>query len=146
MNPGGIATYGWLIRDRQKIVARGMGEIGRGDGPPLATNNLAEYEALRQLIRAIDDLGIRDQIEFISGDSKLVVQQMLGKWRIKSPNIRPIALETAKALGGLKIKWVPREKNEAADELSREAYQISKRHKTGPWSVRYKLNGAENGR
>ena len=55
-------------------------------------------------------------------DSKLVVEQMSGNWKIKHPDMRPLALEANRlAPSGTTYTWVPREQNKHADRLANEA-------------------------
>ena len=57
-------------------------------------------------------------------DSKLVVEQMSGRWQIKHPDLRPLAAEArqaARALGRVTYTWMPRERNKHADRLANEA-------------------------
>jgi ribonuclease H / adenosylcobalamin/alpha-ribazole phosphatase len=57
-------------------------------------------------------------------DSKLVVEQMSGRWRIKHPDLQPLAAEArqaAAALGEVRYTWVPRASNAHADRLANEA-------------------------
>ena len=136
-NPGGIATFGWLIKQDDKTIAWGYGEIKRGEG---ATNNLAEYHALINALQAAKDLSIKPQA--IKGDSQLVVNQVNGEWAINKPHLAQLASQ-AKKLTSVKLTWIPREQNEEADNLSKKAYQISKSQKDQPWSIRLKKEAAD---
>lgn len=135
-NPGGIATFGWLIKQDDQIVAWGYGEAKRGEG---TTNNLAEYHALLSALQAAQDLAIHPTS--IQGDSQLVVNQVNGSWRINKPHLAELA-NRVKEFNPPPLGWIPREQNEAADKLSRKAYQIAQT-KDGPWSVRFKRGGHE---
>ncbi|MDY6049499.1 MAG: reverse transcriptase-like protein [Corynebacterium sp.] len=87
-----------------------------------ATNNVAEYHALINGLTAAADLGA-DSVEVFM-DSKLVVEQMSGRWKIKHKDMLALA-QQAQALiarfGSFSISWVPREKNKHADRLSNVA-------------------------
>jgi probable phosphoglycerate mutase len=85
-----------------------------------ATSNIAEWHG------AIKALGLAlistDQDVELRMDSRLVVQQLLGAWRVKNEGLKPLAAEGKRLRDALlkrgvrlKIKWVPREKNECAD-------------------------------
>ena len=96
-----------------------IGEIARGIGA--TTNNVAEYTALiegLQLARAegVTDIDIRV-------DSELLVNQLLGNWKIKSEGLRPLAVK-ARALmsrfDSFTIEHVPRELNADADKLANQ--------------------------
>ncbi len=57
-------------------------------------------------------------------DSKLVVEQMSGRWQIKNPGLRPLAAEAAalvRPFESVRFTWVPREQNRAADALANAA-------------------------
>src|SRR6185437_14243705 len=57
-------------------------------------------------------------------DSKLVVEQMSGRWQIKDPNLRKLAATARQAMGGLgrvSYTWVPRARNTRADKLANQA-------------------------
>ncbi len=124
-NPGGVATYGYLITSDEGIeLARGCGVVGEGEG---MTNNVGEYFALlKGLERAmlIAPEGSLPQF-LVRGDSQLVINQMSGKWHIKSEMLGAIAIEIRELAKGAEIKyeWVPRERNAAADSMANEAYQ-----------------------
>jgi probable phosphoglycerate mutase len=56
-------------------------------------------------------------------DSKLVVEQMLGNWKIKHPDMKVLAIEVQRLVAGKNVKWqwIPREDNSRADALANEA-------------------------
>lgn len=116
-NPG-IGTYGFVIyRDGEKI-----GE-GRGPAGENVTNNFAEYVALVRALSSI--VSNSDEPVLIRSDSRLLVNQMSGEWKVKKgaylPKYRE-AKELARRFKSLKFVWIPRERNAEADELSRRAY------------------------
>lgn len=86
------------------------------------TNNVAEWTGLILGLQEAVRLGVRDVD--IYGDSKLVVLQARGEWRVKKPHLMPL-YETAKALldrlGTYSLNWIPREENTLADRASNEA-------------------------
>jgi ribonuclease HI len=90
------------------------------------TNNVAEYRAVILLLRYL--VGTRKTGKFITiyGDSKLVVNQLNGIWRILDGEYVPFANEAKQLFADLKanntvnIKWIPRHKNRKADELSKK--------------------------
>jgi len=111
-NPG-PAAYGALVRDAT------TGEVVNAEGLSIgeATNNVAEYSGLiagLEMARAVDPAA---EVE-VRMDSKLVVEQMAGRWKIKHPAMIPLARK-ASTLRPLKVTWtwVPREQNKAADAL-----------------------------
>jgi len=119
-NPGGIATYGWqLLDDRGQVIEEGAGVEARGRG---ATNNVAEWSALEHGLRAA--AALRPERLEIRGDSKLVINQLTGSWRMHAAHLRPYLVRCLELLRGCnwQARWIPREQNEAADALSRAAY------------------------
>ena len=95
-NPG-PAGYGAVVRDPTtgEVLAEVSESIGR------ATNNVAEYSGLIAGLRAAAAIARGADVE-VRMDSKLVVEQMSGRWQIKHPDMRPLAAtarETARALG-----------------------------------------------
>ncbi len=119
-NPGGVATYGFVIyQDMKKVKSEG-GVIGSGTG---MTNNVAEYTALKRAAEWVNRQGINDEI-VIKGDSQLVILQMNGTWQIKSETSKKFVPEIRRLLKDKKTKfiWIPREQNEEADLLTNIAY------------------------
>jgi len=116
-NPG-PAGYGALVRDPSSgaVLAERAASIG------VATNNVAEYSGLIAGLRAARDLGAR-QVD-VRMDSKLVVEQMSGRWRVKHPDMQPLASAAAEVIRGfdaVTFTWIPREHNRAADALANAA-------------------------
>ena len=117
-NPG-PAGYGAVVRDATtgEVLAEASESIGR------ATNNVAEYSGLIAGLRAAAAIARGADVE-VRMDSKLVVEQMSGRWQIKHPDMRPLAAtarETARALGRVSYTWVPRSRNAHADRLANQA-------------------------
>ena len=90
----------------------------------LNSNNVSEYMAFCWLVEKLSAISV-DKTLFIYGDSKLVVMQMTGRWRIKEGRYKHYALK-AKALlfelcknNTVWIEWIPREENWFADDLSK---------------------------
>lgn len=119
-NPGGVATYGYVIYQDGKKVKSGCGVVGSGAG---MTNNVAEYSALKHAMEWVIRNGMKDEI-VIKGDSQLVVHQMNGTWQIKSATSKKFVPEIRRLLEGRKTSfvWIPREQNAEADLLSNIAY------------------------
>lgn len=115
-NPG-PAAYGAVLKDAD------TGEVIAEDGSTLgeATNNVAEYSGLIAGLRMAQELAPEAEIE-VRMDSKLVVEQMSGRWKIKHPGMRPLAVEASSlAPFGTTYTWVPRAQNAHADRLANEA-------------------------
>jgi probable phosphoglycerate mutase len=116
-NPG-PAGYGAVVLDP------GTDEVlvERAEGLGVATNNVAEYRGLIAGLRAAVELGATEVD--VRMDSKLVVEQMSGRWKIKHPAMRPLAEEAAqlvREIGSVRFEWVPRLRNSRADALANQA-------------------------
>ncbi|MDT7703992.1 MAG: ribonuclease / adenosylcobalamin/alpha-ribazole phosphatase [Pseudonocardiales bacterium] len=116
-NPGN-AGYGAVVLD----PATGEVLAERSAGLGVATNNVAEYAGLIAGLRAAIELGA-DEVE-VRMDSKLVVEQMSGRWQVKHPMLRPLAAEAASSARELRrvtFEWIPRARNARADALANRA-------------------------
>ncbi len=115
-NPGPSA-YGALLKDAEtgELIAE------RGETIGVATNNVAEYRGLIAGLELAAEHAPEAQIE-VRMDSKLVVEQMAGNWKVKHPSMRPLAVEANRlAPIGTTFTWVPRAENAHADRLANEA-------------------------
>ncbi|MCV7098978.1 bifunctional RNase H/acid phosphatase [Mycobacterium palustre] len=116
-NPG-PAGYGAVVRsaDRSTVLAESKQAIG------VATNNVAEYRAL---IAGLEDALRMDATEAdVFMDSKLVVEQMSGRWKVKHPDLIELnaqARKLASRFDRIRYAWVPRAQNSHADRLANEA-------------------------
>jgi len=93
-----------------------------------ATNNVAEYRALLLALKRAEEKGATDVS--IASDSLLLVQQMMGRYRVKAPNLQPLfsdALRRAKGFRRFAIAHVPREDNKRADRLANLGADASER-------------------
>ncbi|WP_219415441.1 bifunctional RNase H/acid phosphatase [Pseudonocardia nigra] len=116
-NPG-PAGYGAVVLDAatEEVL------VERAEGIGVATNNVAEYQGLIAGLRAALQLGATD-VE-VRMDSKLVVEQMSGRWQVKHPAMKPLALEAGRLireLGSVQFGWIPRARNAKADALANQA-------------------------
>ncbi len=115
-NPG-PAAFGALVRDAD--TGRVIAEQGESIG--IATNNVAEYRGLIAGLELVRDYAPDAEVE-VRMDSKLVVEQMAGRWKIKHVDMKPLALQAQRLVSGpVTWTWVPRESNKAADALVNEA-------------------------
>ena len=98
----------------------------------MTTNNVAEYTGLLEGLKAAVDIDPDAEIE-ARLDSKLVVEQMSGRWAIKNDTLRRIALQARDVVPRERVSftWVPREKNKAADELANESMDAVERGRPG---------------
>ncbi len=115
-NPG-PAAYGAVLKDAEtgEVIAEEGTTIG------VATNNVAEYSGLIAGLRLAEQYAPDAEVE-VRMDSKLVVEQMSGRWKIKHPDMKPLAMEASRlAPFGTTYTWVPRDRNQHADRLANEA-------------------------
>lgn len=116
-NPG-PAGFGAVVRNASTGVV--LAEVARGIG--VATNNVAEYQGLIAGLEAAAEAGA--STVDVRMDSKLVVEQMSGRWQVKHPSMLPLharARALAAGFDEVTYEWVPRAKNTHADRLANEA-------------------------
>jgi ribonuclease HI len=115
-NPG-PASYGFALFDAQgKLVQKGSEYIG------ITTNNVAEYTALIEALRCVLQKNI-SAIE-IRSDSQLLVRQVTGEYKVRTPHIQELhdqARDLLRRMAFYEIKHVPRSQNKIADQLANEA-------------------------
>ena len=116
-NPG-PAGYGALVADAS--TGEVLAEVAEAIGA--ATNNVAEYRGLIAGLRAAVAIDPGASVE-VAMDSKLVVEQMSGRWKVKHPDMAVLAREARTVLpaGAVTYRWVPRAQNSHADRLANEA-------------------------
>jgi probable phosphoglycerate mutase len=111
-NPG-PAAYGAVLRDADTgdVIAQRAETIG------IATNNVAEYSGLIAGLELVAEHAPEADVE-VRMDSKLVIEQMAGRWKVKHPDMVPLATRASRlAPAGVEWTWVPRERNKAADAI-----------------------------
>jgi broad specificity phosphatase PhoE/ribonuclease HI len=115
-NPG-EAAYGTVLKDAAtgRVIAEHAEHIG------IATNNVAEYRGLIAGLELYHEHTPGADLE-VRMDSKLVIEQMSGNWKIKHPDMKPLAMAANRlAPFGTTWTWIPRERNKHADGLLNEA-------------------------
>lgn len=122
-NPG-PAGYGAVVTENGKIVAELFDVIGT------ATNNVAEYSGLLAGLSHINQLD-KDATVEVAMDSKLVVEQMSGRWQIKHADMRNLAKQCrdAHTASLVTYSWIPRDENSHADRLANKALDGESAHK-----------------
>ncbi|MER5622685.1 bifunctional RNase H/acid phosphatase [Streptosporangium sp. NPDC002544] len=126
-NPG-PAGYGAVVKDAAdgQVLAETAESIGT------QTNNVAEYRGLIAGLTSLLALaGDGAKVE-VRMDSKLVIEQMAGRWKVKNEGLRPLALQAAALARRLRVtwRWIPREKNKDADRLANEAMDAAAKGRT----------------
>jgi probable phosphoglycerate mutase len=110
-NPG-KAAYGAVVYENDEIVK----EIGAAIG--VTSNNVAEYQGLIAGLKAVNEIDPAATI-LVKMDSKLVVEQMSGRWKVKHPDMKEL-VKQAFATHDPKLvsyQWIPREENSHADSI-----------------------------
>lgn len=112
-NPG-PAAFGAVVKDpnTNALLAEAAGELG------ITTNNVAEYQGLIAGLRLAHGIDPTARVA-VAMDSKLVVEQMSGRWKIKHAPLRELAAEAGSIFpdGQVTYSWIPRERNRDADRL-----------------------------
>jgi ribonuclease H / adenosylcobalamin/alpha-ribazole phosphatase len=114
-NPG-PAAYGATVSENGVLLAELYDTLG------IASNNVAEYSGLIAGLKKAHELDPEATIH-VKMDSKLVVEQMSGRWQVKHPAMRELAKE-ARSIHKMELisfQWIPREENSHADRLANKA-------------------------
>lgn len=114
-NPG-PAAYGAVVYEDGKVLAELYETIG------VASNNVAEYNGLIAGLTKAHEIDPNANISVMM-DSKLVIEQMSGRWQIKHPDMRELA-KKARDIHPMQLitfEWIPREENSHADRLANKA-------------------------
>lgn len=118
-NPG-PAGAGYVIADDGVVLFEGKAYLG-----PHQTNNWAEYEAVALALAKAKELGLSGRSLEVRMDSQLVVEQVMGRWKIKEPTLKPQAAKIHALLADgfprYEFRYVPRAQNKEADRLVNEA-------------------------
>jgi ribonuclease HI len=122
-NPGGVATYGFIVKRDGKKIHEGHGLAGTPKTPQ-ATNNVAEYTGLIKALEWLAGQKTKGPV-VVRGDSDLIIKQVRGEYKVKSGLLAPLhgeAKELLEKLPGVTLEWIPRDRNADADRLTNLAY------------------------
>ncbi|MDG6907447.1 MAG: ribonuclease HI family protein [Nitrososphaerota archaeon] len=125
-NPGGVATYGIIIQKDGETIYEDSGLAEAEPWSNDTSNNVAEYSAVIKALEWLDLNRKHNTSVIVRGDSKLIVSQLNGEFKVKSLRIIELHHKAKKLLAkfrSIKIEWVDRSLNEEADRLSRIAYK-----------------------
>jgi probable phosphoglycerate mutase len=111
-NPG-PAAYGAVVTEDGQILKELFAPIG------IASNNVAEYNGLIAGLKAAHEIDPEATIH-VKMDSKLVIEQMSGRWQIKHPDMRELAKQARDIhpMSLITFTWIPRDQNSHADRLA----------------------------
>ena len=119
-NPGGVPAWGFVIYHDGRWIGEDCGIWGKGE-----TNNIAEYAGLIEAFKYLVDNGLtRERVKVLS-DSRLLINQLTGFWGINADHLFELwgqAKDLERKFPKVLYAWIPREQNEYADALSRQAY------------------------
>ncbi len=121
-NPGPMGVGIVLYRDGIRVEE--LSEyIGEG------TNNVAEYAAVIKALETVHDMG--EMKVHVKSDSQLLIKQLNGEYRVRDPKLQPLKKKIDLLCVGIETHFehIPREKNNEADKLSKEAAELGKRQK-----------------
>jgi len=125
VNPGGIATYGFVVYRNHEKIHEDSGVAGAGCLGDDTSNNMAEYTALIKALEWLIESKLTETKIVVKGDSQLVIKQLNKQYAVKAPRIIPLYLKAQKLASMFKdisFIWIPREQNKEADTLSHKAY------------------------
>ena len=117
----GFMCYGWLILQSNIPIAQGHGVFARSQD---ANSNIAEFLALIEGLDALQDFAITGEPVCVCGDAKTIIDQMRGASQVHAANVRPLyrrARTLACRFTHIEWKWLPRQNNRLADDLTRKA-------------------------
>jgi len=116
-NPGNAAGGAVVIDPETGVVIASAGILCG-----VASNNVAEYRGMIEGVTTALEISPSAHLH-IRMDSKLVVEQMSGRWKIKHPDMQALAQQARKLLAGSSVafEWVPREENSRADAAANRA-------------------------
>jgi ribonuclease HI len=119
VNPGGVASYGFIVHKNEVEVYRESKIVAEGKD---SSNNVAEYNGLLNALRWLYKNGHQDDNVVCKGDSRLVVEQINGRWQMNKGIYIPWAIkcrEAVKYFTNISFEWVPRTEN-IADDVSKD--------------------------
>ncbi len=123
VNPGGTATFGFEIRRDGRRIYEDCGVVGEGEK---MSNNVAEYVAVQKAALWLVSNGQASEDILFKSDSRLVVNQMKGDWKVHKGlyiDYHRRALDAVRKLRRVRFTWIPRRENEYADSLTERAYR-----------------------
>jgi ribonuclease HI len=145
INPGGIATFGVVIRRGRVHLLEDSGLAFAEPWSDQASNNVAEYSALIRGLRWLKDHDMVESPIVVRGDSSLVINQLKGIFKVKAVRLLELYQEARKLFHefpNIKIEWVDRNQNKEADLLSRLAYSKYRRKYPQPRKEQVKQSAA----
>ena len=130
-NPGPAGSGAVLIDSETGSV---LAEIAMFIG--VATNNVAEYRAVLAAVDVANEIAPDAEL-LVRMDSKLVVEQMSGRWKVKNEGMQDLFQSMQKSIGSRKItfEWIPREQNGKADALAMKPWMLRRAWLESTWAL-----------
>lgn len=123
VNPGGTASYGAVIfKGDERIWECSKIFYPQRGREKETSNNVAEYSGFISILEYFLEHGLEKEKIEIFGDSKLVIEQMKGNWKIVKGFYKPLAYKAKEMVNKFKkttFEWISRDENDIADELSK---------------------------
>ncbi len=119
-NPGGNMGIGAIVIKEDEVLFEHSEYIV---AHPSNSNNVAEYMGLNKILDWLLENNLNEHTILVYGDSKLAIEQVSGRWRIKQGRYVKYAHEAREKKGkfsNIMFNWIPREKNSIADDLSKK--------------------------
>jgi ribonuclease HI len=140
VNPGGIGVGAFVIRENGVVVRR-MAVLAGKPGDTSVSNNVAEYTGIVSALEYLVSIGFKGKV-MITGDSKIVINQVNGAFEVHSQNLLPFHSRAHSLMMNLRnngasvsVKWVPRERNEDADSATRDGFATFLKNFKGSASI-----------
>jgi ribonuclease HI len=123
-NPGGILAWAYIAKLRGTVIHQDVQISGWGEG---TTNNQGEFQAVVGAMLWLISLPPKERLPaIVHSDSQLIVNQCTGSWQCRDEKLIPLLDLVKRAKSRYKksilFKWIPRDRNEEADALSRTLY------------------------
>ena len=136
-NPGGVATYGVIVKKDGATIFESSGLAYAKPWTDEASNNVAEYSALIHALEWLRKNEMQASPIIIRGDSRLIINQVRGVFKVKAKRILELHKRAARLLSEFKnvhLEWVDRSRNAEADRLSRIAYRRYAKKSAPTWN------------
>jgi ribonuclease HI len=124
-NPGGVATYGLVVKHDGKTIHQDAGLAYAKPWTNEASNNVAEYSAIIHGLEWLKKNNLQAAPILLRGDSRLIVNQLNRTFKVKAKRILELHAKATQLLSefrNARLEWVDRSQNKEADLLSRVAY------------------------
>jgi ribonuclease HI len=127
VNPGGIVSYAFIIKKREKIIYS-----KHLSGIPHSTSKIATYACIIKALEWLLAHNYKNEKIVIRGDSELVIKQIRGESRVEHSTIIMVHHKTVSLISKFKhiqVELISTEQNNEANTLSKKAFgDLADRH------------------